>query len=353
MAGWTVTGSGWAGARCDQYGGVVDQLIAALNERSQLLTSTNAIDNPGTYYDAGFNNEDDSIWLQMQAWIAANASSFVQSHDSSGVIHPAQYFDGLSSLPMWTFSDLMTSASYDLFGASITNWLRVQGGVASPGPGSGGWLNPAHASYSSGGPASGDIIGPWLPALIQVCLDRMIWVNHFGGAGSTRETRSGISTGNPASFALARTAAETAWAAASWTAGSGDLEAASEQLYSAGSRVAHLFREATNLTTTAPALFGWDVDFYVKASVYTTAGDEFDANGVTVAVQDTLKFMETLAATAGNTTNGSTEWGKDNTKPNWSTNDPDSGTPGGRRGFLGGSFIAVGRLNKSGGFTYY
>lgn len=241
----------------------------------------------------------------LQNWIAAKAQYFVRSHNDNGTARAANYYHGAADIEMWTFANLLKSAAA---GIALSDFVAATDWPTD-------WTDFEDAAYSEARQAAGDIIGPWIPYLLQQCFKRLLWTKGVSTSASTAgKSYYASSEGSFAVWADAKTAAENNWPAGSdyynlqyaqsYGTASGD-DYYSTQLYRAYSYDAYIFDDTISKT----------VDFYAKATA--PDGGDFDDNGDGV-LEDVwaIWLSDAVAADAGTTVESSSPLG-DSGFPTW------------------------------------
>lgn len=127
---------------------VMSQIWSAYSERRQ-ATGASAATIP-VAGDIAFLATD---WNAIQAWIEANVGLFVQSHDLTGTPLATNYYDGRSTVDLWTLANLRTAAG-----------LNASGFTRDPGSG-----------VVFGKVVAGDYVLKEQVNEIRACLNLLIW----------------------------------------------------------------------------------------------------------------------------------------------------------------------------------
>lgn len=104
-------------------------------------------------------------WAYLQAWIASNCTSFVQSHATTGAALASDFYEGKTAITMWTATNLYKSIYAN---EASTGFRRATTLPAN-------WMDFTDPAYSYGIMQPGDIIGPWVFLDLQRAFNRLIW----------------------------------------------------------------------------------------------------------------------------------------------------------------------------------
>ena len=355
MAGWTTTV--WEAADWALLTNIQD-FIKAYNER-RVAVGAAAVDVPA----AGEDVQLATFWSTVQDWLEANASSFVQSHGTDGNPYAANYYDGLATIDMWAWADVLVSADI------ATGWRRQTT--------LGSWDTP-------GTMQAGDIIGPWIFEDLQAVMARFVWTRYYLKAvtGNVRReasytiayddptppfhTWAGLTGHLDALWpSVALTASESPLVA--WTAGREWYAPAYEWNGAAG-----IHRASRQFQAVVPGAVSPAVDYYVKPIIVTRGAlgtATYDGNGDFDGYEDLFKLVDTQTGygTVTSATIGTNDAGSPPTwcaYPGASPPDGDEATSLGYE--IGGSVesdgtitdgedycVGVIRWNNATGFVYY
>jgi hypothetical protein len=186
---WSHTGAGWIGVDIQDHAtSVMMEFCKAVNER---LTVSIAVPSylylpieksiisgkyTGAYSgDIGTYNTDapDTTttfsWSRIQAAIDYLAPYFVQSHDIDGTARNINYYDGKTTVDMWTAENLRKAVSANV----ISTWRGCYGVTPTT------WTDYADAAYSvAAGTYGRKALGPWQLVDCQKALNMLKWTTY-------------------------------------------------------------------------------------------------------------------------------------------------------------------------------
>ncbi len=292
---WTITD--WTPGNIQQY---ADELWKALEERQK--ASGNSINSifpvTGANIQTGISAAPTTTtgkfgWRYIQDQIASICTSFVRSHNDSGVALATDYYDGQATIEMWTFANLMKAVRG---GTAQSDFRRATSYPTD-------WANWADANYSVGKIALGtprDIFGPWIPTDIQKALNMLVWTKNPTLWGTDEDNRRQVeaqcdeyASPPPCNWAFVKTEAET-----DWDGNAADNYGSTPTAYSQGFRQtpswnvwhAYLYRQFSYLAGSGLwAGCKRAIDYYAKATKFR---DAFDAYGDDV-LEDLWSLWET------------------------------------------------------------
>ncbi|MBE3100131.1 MAG: hypothetical protein IMZ44_23680 [Planctomycetes bacterium] len=221
------------------------------------------------------------------------------------------------------------------------------------------WTDQADPAFGYTVAASGDVLGPWLLADLQAGLKVLRWTTSsfypedpcFVGWTADSEESWLVATGySPTSYAQAKLACETDWAAGSPQVREDPPKAESRTYWNGDAYAAYLERCGNYIAWSvlgAAEDLACDLDLYVSGAA---PGMTWDDNGDWPEgyTPDTLHLWNTVKGLAEPTGLTDTIFGQRSpTKPNWPPSNP------GNVGYVAGDYpAALCRWDIAGGFAY-
>ena len=221
------------------------------------------------------------------------------------------------------------------------------------------WTDQADPAFGYTVAASGDVLGPWLLADLQAGLKVLRWTTSsfypedpcFVGWTADSEESWLVATGySPTSYAQARLACETDWAAGSPQVREDPPKAESRTYWNGDAYAAYLERCGNYIGWSvlgAAEDLACDLDLYVAAGA---PGMTWDDNGDWPEgyTPDTLHLWDTVEGLTEPTGQSDTIFGqRPPTKPDWPASNP------GNVGYIAGDYpLALCRWDVAGGFAY-
>jgi len=327
MAGWTTTTWDDGGA---YYQAVADELWAALNERLEAIPVA-----PEFLPEQGANLQMTSTGAPgsttgtfslryIQGKINSIVANFVQSHGTDGAPRLPDYYSGETTIPYWTFENLMTAVN----GGTHFRRKTVWGGA-----------------FSSGYAQAGDILGAWILEDIQKALNMLIWTGVFTTTQSSYTTYYGSGT-------------STSWATAKASADAGYIETpvgmTMPQAASLGSKSGADFtawkeRARVKHNATVPNPKFRTVCFFMSIAKIGCENPAFNAQGDNV-VENALSL---LSSVYGNDATVTSDWFGGTSVDQW-CDEPTTLINGlGWQRSSSSTGKALARWDVTDGFTYY
>jgi hypothetical protein len=189
-----------------------NEIIQAYNERRQCVDPAFT---PVELLTEGDHAQDCTIWREMQEWIEANISQFVN--------HTIEYIGTTGEIPTTAF----TISAFRTV-AGIPNGFRR---ATEYDPEADDWTDYNDPMYSYGTiqtpeESTNDIRGPWVFVDLQKAFDALRWtlkafIDEY--IDVQRKEASGSSDRDTGSIEAAISDAQSEWASASWQSGIGDV----------------------------------------------------------------------------------------------------------------------------------